>query len=158
MNMFINWENDGYEIRNFKDEKGALRSRPQNTDTFFNEYITWSKISSGSVAFRYKPYGNIYDVAGTSIFTQNKDTLLYILGMVNGKVAHSILSVLSPTLNYEAGQIANIPIVNYARCCSDDGTDPVNTVNWIVAQNIAISNTDGDSFETSWDFRKHPLM
>ena len=65
----VNWENDGEEIKNFKDERGKLRSRPQNLDYYFKESFSWSLISSSVAAFRYKPCGNIFDVAGMSCFS-----------------------------------------------------------------------------------------
>ena len=145
----VNWENDGFEIRHFYDECGKLRSRPQNTDTYFNECFSWSKISSGTIAFRYKPVGHIYDVAGTSIFTKHKQ-LIYLGGFCNSLVAMSIAKILSPTINYEVGHIASLPII--------ESTDNLESINTFVQDNILLSKTDWDSFETSWDFVKHPLI
>ena len=76
----VNWENDGQEIRNYKDQNGRLLSRPQNTNCFFSPSITWSKISSGSIAFRFKPAGHIFDVAGTSVFS-DEESLKYLQGV-----------------------------------------------------------------------------
>lgn len=145
----VNWENDGYEIRNFKDDKGKLRSRPQNMDNYFKPSITWSKISSGSIAFRYKPAGHIFDVAGTSIFASD-DMRQYIHGFCNSKIALKIARLLSPTLNYEVGHVASFPVI----------VDPAYKaeVESIVENNIKISKMDWDSFELSWDFIKHPLV
>ena len=145
----VNWEDDGYEIRHFVDDKGKLRSRPQNVDTYFRESITWSKISSGTIAFRYKPFGHIYDVAGTSIFASH-DLLLYLQGFCNSCVAMKIANVLSPTINYEVGHIASFPII------LDDSKTA--TICRIVADLINISKDDWDSFEVSWDFESHPLV
>lgn len=145
----VNWKNDGIEIKNFKDENGNLRSRPQNLEYYFKESITWSKISGGSIAFRYKPCGHIFDVAGTSIFTEHKK-LMYLLGLNNSKVIMSILKATSPTLNFEVGQIASTPII-----FSEKDED---TIIELVNQNIQLSKEDWDSFETSWDFKIHPLI
>lgn len=71
----VNWERDGFEIRHFIDEKGKLRSRPQNTQYYFHRCISWSLISSGRVAFRYKPYGHIFDVSGMSCFTESNPAI-----------------------------------------------------------------------------------
>ena len=146
----VNWENDGYEIKNFKDENGKLRSRPQNTNTYFHESITWSKISNSTIAFRYKPCGHIYDVAGTSIFA-NHITLMYLLALNNSKVISSLLKSLSPTMNYEVGQIASIPVIR-------ENAIKENTIKMMAQENIEIEKEDWDSFETSWDFKKHPLI
>lgn len=145
----VNWENDGLLIRNFKNEKGELRSRPQNTQFYFKNCISWSKISAGSIAFRYKPYGHIFDVAGTSIFTSN-DTIFYFAGFCNSKVTLVILNAISPTLNYEVGHIASLPVI------IDENEKP--NIEKLVQENINISKKDWDSFETSWDFEKHPLI
>lgn len=145
----VNWENDGNEIRNFKDERGKLRSRPQNMDTYFKESITWSKISSGIMAFRYKPYGHVYDVAGTSIFAEH-DMLMYLQGFCNSCIAMTVAKILSPTINYEVGHIANFPIK------TDEAREK--QVEDIVKNSITISKNDWDSNETSWDFKKHPMI
>lgn len=144
----VNWENDGYEIKHFVDKNGKLRSRPQNTQTYFKESITWSKISSGSLAFRYKPQGHIYDVAGTSIFG-NHEILLYLEAYLNSCVASKIAEFLSPTLNFEVGQLSNFPVI-FSNCEKN--------VNNLVEELTDNSKTDWDSFETSWDFKRHPLV
>ena len=144
----VNWENDGYTIRNYRDGKKLL-SRPQNTDYYFKPSITWSKISSGSIAFRWKPAGHIFDVAGTSIFSDDR-TLKYLHGAVNSSVILDIASMLSPTLNFEVGQIATYPIV--------ESIDDEDLVCDTVDELRALSRADWDSFETSWDFVRHPMV
>ena len=145
----MNWENDGYEIRNFYDDRGKLRSVIRNPATYFMESITWSKISSGIMAFRYKPHGHVYDVAGTSVFAEH-DLLMYLQGFCNSCVAMAVAKILSPTINYEVGHISNFPIKVV------DGKSK--TVEQIVENSISLSKTDWDSFETSWDFKKHPMI
>ncbi len=143
----VNWENDGQLIRNFKNAEGKLRSRPQNTQFYFRESISWSLISSGTIAFRYKPYGHIFDIAGMSCFAERN--LMYLLGLCNSPIALEALAVLAPTINFQAGDIANIPIV------VDELQ--VAAVENAVENNVDISKQDWDAFETSWDFKKHPL-
>ena len=145
----VNWENDGQEIRNFKDAKGKLLSRPQNTNHFFSPSITWSKISSGSIAFRFKPAGHVFDVAGTSVFS-DEESLKYLQGACNSSVIMRVASMLSPTLNFEVGQIAAYPIIQ------NEEQEPL--VNDMVDSCRELSKTDWDSFETSWDFKRHPLL
>lgn len=144
----VNWENDGFEIRHFVDEKGKLRSRPQNTQFYFKQCISWSLISSGRVAFRYKPDGNIFDVSGMSCFTD--ENLLYLLALCNSPVVDAFLAVFSPTINFQAGDIANIPVAVES--------DKIETVENKVKKNILLSKTDWDAYETSWDFKRHPLV
>ena len=145
----VNWEHDGQEIRNYKDENGKLLSRPQNTNCFFKPSITWSKISSGSIAFRFKPAGHVFDVAGTSVFS-DAASLKYLQGACNSSVIMRVASMLSPTLNFEVGQIATYPIIQ------NEDLEP--SVNATVDSCRELSKTDWDSFETSWDFKHHPLI
>ena len=145
----VNWEKDGYEIRNYKDDRGKLLSRPQNTQCYFKPCITWSKISSGSIAFRYKPAGHVFDVAGTSIFAGRRE-LEYLQGACNSSVILQIAGMLSPTLNFEVGQIAAYPILFVGGRESDVCT--------LAVEERSLSKLDWDAFESSWDFRRHPLL
>ena len=144
----VNWERDGFEIRHFVDEKGKLRSRPQNTQYYFHRCISWSLISSGRIAFRYKPDGHIFDVSGMSCFTEAN--LLYLLGLCNTPVVDAFLSIFSPTINFQAGDIANIPVAIEV--------DKIEDVEKVVSENIQVSKKDWDSYETSWGFKRNPLV
>ena len=147
-NYIVDWENDGEEIRNFRDGRGKLRSRPQNMDFFFKPSITWSKISSGNISFRFKPAGHIFDVAGTSIFA-DEDTLYYLAGFCNSSTALEYAKLLSPTLNYEVGHISKFPVI------ISEAYKP--RIIELVKRNIEICKADWDSFETSSEFKIHPL-
>lgn len=147
----VNFQNKGEEVCAYIDSHSAVdhRGRVINRDRYFKPSVTWSKISSGNIAFRYKPHGFIFDVAGTSIFGDER-TLNNLMGLLNSNVILSVLGCLSPTLNYEVGHICSIPVMS-------------NIINSqvifsIVQSNINISKSDWDSFETSWDFKKHPLL
>lgn len=139
----INWENDGLEIRNY------LKAYVRAKDYYFNEGLSWTKISSSKFGIRYAPNGLIFDSAGQSIFA-SKENLYYILGFLCTNIAFSMLRMLNPTLNYQVGDIANVPIII-------DETLKTK-VNNIVKENIALSKSDWDSFETSWDFVNHALI
>ncbi|AUB59809.1 restriction endonuclease [Methanobacterium subterraneum] len=144
----VNWENDGFEIKNIYDKKGKLRSRPQNTQFYFLESLSWSKVTIGTIAFRYYSYGFLFDVAGCSIFLkQNK---YYLLGFLNSKVCEEILSFVSPTVNYEVGHISALPLIQ--------SVEEEESIIKIVKENINIAKEDWDSFETSWNFNIHPLL
>ena len=143
----VNWENDGFEIRNFTDGKGKVRSRPQNTQFYFRESFSWSLVSSGVAAFRYKPTGHIFDVAGMSCFAP-REKLFYLLALCNTKVVTSILEIVAPTINYQCGDIANIPVIGVSN----------KVIGETVEKNITVSKSDWDSFETSWNFKRHPLV
>lgn len=144
----VNWENNGFEIRNIIDQKGNVRSRVQNTQYYFQECFSWSLVSSSVAAFRYKPIGHIFDVAGMSCFS--KDKLLYLLALCNTKVVMKILEIIAPTINYQCGDIANIPVA-YEKKEKEH-------IEKVTADNISLSRADWDSFETSWDFTHHPLV
>lgn len=140
----VNWLSDGQELRH--DKKAVLR----NPGYYFRECISWSKISSGSIAFRYYPQGFIFDVAGCCIFYDNQEQMYYNIGMLNSKITKLILEIISPTLNYEVGHIATLPIIE-----SDENSLNIRK---LVNKNISLSKDDWDSFEISWDFKKHPLV
>jgi len=99
-------------------------------------------------AFRYKPCGHLFDVAGMSCFSKNN--LLYLLALCNTNVVMKILEIIAPTINYQCGDIANIPVI-----INDDKKQEIEA---LVKENISISRTDWDSFEASWDFQTHPLV
>ena len=147
----VNYENDGYEVKKYA---ASLYKTPSRTIKSMSEYfkpcLSWSKISSGSIAFRYYPEGFVFDVAGCCIFYKDKTTMFYDFGFVNSIIAKEILSAISPTLNYEAGHIASLPIIRENTYFEET------TV--LVRNNISLSKQDWDSYETSWDFKRHPLL
>ena len=138
----VNWEHDGAELKQFKGS--VLR----NPSYYFKECFSWSLISSSVAAFRYKPVGQIFDVAGMSCFASEKQ-LNYLLALCNTKVVMKVLEVIAPTINYQCGDIANIPVIQ------DGDTDKICEV---TQENISISKTDWDAYETSWDFKRNPLV
>lgn len=145
----VNWENDGYEICNFKDEKGKLRSRPQNMQFYFKTGLTWSFVSSTSFGVRYSPEGALFDIGGSSVFPQDKD-VLYILGFLCSKLSFEYMKLQNPTMNFQVGNVANLPII------FDD--EKRFEIEALVEQNIQISKEDWDSFETSVGFKAIPLI
>lgn len=145
----VNWENDGQEIRNFYGENGKLASRPQNVEFYFKQCGTWSKVTSASFSMRYIPHGYVFDVAGCSLFCDEK-RLKYILAFANTVCNKAILSFISPTLNFEVGHVASLPII----WSDEKKTD----VDQLCNENISLSKADWDSVETSWDFKRHPLL
>lgn len=145
----VNWENDGFEIRNNYDKNGKLKSRPQNVDFYFREGITWSTIASGNLAMRYSPVGHMFETKGSVCFPNNKSQLLYLLGLTNTPIVSTILSVLSPTLDFHEGPLGKVPVIING--------DYFKSVSERVNECIEVAKADWDSFETSWDFESHPL-
>ncbi|MEI3416542.1 MAG: BREX-1 system adenine-specific DNA-methyltransferase PglX [Christensenellaceae bacterium] len=148
MDCVVNWENDGYEIKHFGEDTGHIRSTVPNTEYYFLECGTWSKIASGKIAVRYRPVGSIFDVAGACLYSQNRTNLYLLIAFLNSNVAMKLLSVLSPTMNFEGGHISSLPI-----CIPDNSADYTAKVE----KCISISKDDWNSYETSWDFKRNPL-
>ena len=146
----LNWQHDGDEAKAYAVSLYKCVTRTiKNIPYFYRETISWSKISSGSIAFRYYPDGFIFDVAGCCIYCKNID-ILGLLGLVNSKVAKYFLNALSPTINFEAGHVNSIPIVNIG-----DGDENSSV---LTKSCISTAKKDWDSYETSWDFKRNPLV
>lgn len=110
--LTVNWDNNGYEIKNFKDDKGKQRSRPQNESMYFKKGVTYSASGRGGYAFRILPEGCIFDVGGSSLFPiktyKNNE---YVLALLNSKLVFYIANCLNPTANIQVGDIQRIPFV-----------------------------------------------
>ena len=146
----VNWENDGFEIQNFKDEKtGRIRSHNYNLDYIFRSALTWTVIGTQKTTFRFCPIGFLYSNSGYGMFCDNEATKYYLLGFMNSKVAMSLLNILSPSMGFESGYLRKLPIID-----SSYKDEVVNKVKKCINE----SNVDWDSFETSWDFKRHPLI
>ncbi|MBR4984189.1 MAG: BREX-1 system adenine-specific DNA-methyltransferase PglX [Proteobacteria bacterium] len=150
----VNYQHDGQCIKRDVLAKYPYLKTPdfvvKNPDTYFDPCLSWSKISSGSVSFRYFPQGFLYDVSGCSIFFERDDDLYYYAGFLNSMVCAKILEIISPTLNYETGHIGMLPIIDSAQWRA--------SVAQRVEANIRLSAEDWGDFETSWTFAKHPLI
>ena len=143
----VNWQNEGDEIFNHaKADKRNVQDYP--LELKFKPSASWSLVTSGQPAFRYKE-NNLSDIAGMSFFSK-KQELLILLGFCNSKIALEILRILAPTINFQAGDIGRLPIVDY-------GVE-TETIRGLVSSNINESTTDWDSSEVSWDFKRNPLI
>ncbi|MDE6697807.1 MAG: BREX-1 system adenine-specific DNA-methyltransferase PglX, partial [Muribaculaceae bacterium] len=142
----VNWENNGYEIKNFFDSNGKLRSRPQNVAYYFHESISWSDINTGLMSFRYFPSGFIYDGCANSAF--NFEDKEYLLAYLNSPLIHYLKPLLNPTIHFTAGNFGSIPYFY----------QPNVSLGRIVTDCIAISKQDWDAHETSWDFQRNGLL
>ena len=142
----VNWYKDGKDLKEYT--KDAPGGRMNNMEFYFHPSVTWSKISSGNFSTRFMPQGFIFDVAGCSIFSNEEEKLKYFLGFTNSCVVKYILSAISPTLNYEVEHIKKLPIV----------FNKSEEVKMLIDDLICNSKSDWDSFETSWDFKKHPFV
>ncbi len=143
----VNWENQGNEIFNHaKADKRNVQDYP--LELKFVPSVSWSLVTSGQPAFRYKVF-NLSDIAGMSFLTKEPD-LSQLLGFCNSRIALEVLRILSPTINFQAGDIGRLPIVNYG--------NKSELICELTAANVRESKNDWDSYETSWDFKKHPMV
>lgn len=149
LQWLVNWSNDGAEIRDFKDEKGKIRSRPQNTDCYFQEGITWSDVTSGHLSVRALPLGCVYDISGHSAFPHPGVERYSILAYLNTKFSKLVAKMLNPTLHFQIGDYQSFPYPE--RFVRSD-------VEKISKDCVAISQNDWNSSESSWGFIKFPLL
>ena len=144
-NYLINWKHNG-ELVMQKGQK-KIRNCQDYLDKYkFIESITWTSLSSSDSSFRYSNHA-LSESAGMTLFIK-ESMLFYTLAFLNSKLVTYLIDLLNPTLNITAGLIANLPIKII------DNTDIKN----ICQKNINVSKSDWDSFETSWDFKVHPLV
>ncbi len=143
----VNWEDSGSEIKQLSISRyGSASKRVVNEDSYFKKSITWSKIGTGLPSFRLQPDGAVFDVAGMSMFPKEKDFPL-LLCCLNTQIVLQLLKVLSPTLNFEAGQVGLIPIIK-----------PQGSFAQIFDRAVEKQKADWDAYETSWDFTGLPLL
>ena len=142
----VDWSNDGDTLIS----NGALL---RNRDFYFKPFIAWTKISSAGTGFRIFEDYYLFDGAGGSLFIIDKSiNCEYLLGVLNSKVNNLILNIISPTLNFNENHISSIPIIKI------NDTQLQKNIIQIVNCSINFSKSDWDSFETSWDFKEHPLV
>ena len=140
----VNWEYDGFEIKNFCDSKGKVRSHNYNLEYIFKKGISWSALSTNITSFRILEY-SLFDNAGSSLFTSDNEKIL--LGVLNSCVMEYFLPLINPTLNYQPGTISKLPLPKN-----------INIPNNQVDNMIKISQQDWDSKEISWDFKENELL
>ncbi len=147
----VNWENDGQELKRYVSVRyGSYSKEIRSENRYFFESVTWSGVGANKSGFRYSPKGVIFDSGANGLFTLSKEELYYILGLLNTKLVDNLLQLINPTINTGSGTIGNFPVA-FDRIFLD-------CVVKKVVECIELSKTDWDSFETSWDFKRHPLV
>ena len=147
----VNWQDDGKEMKDAVIKRyngGSYTKEIRSEGRYFSDSITWSALTAGKSSFRLSDYGAIFDSAGSSMFPE--ENVEYLLALLNTKVVDEILTVINPTLNYGAGSVGNIPVVF--------SNNKEEVVTKLTRENTDFSRIDWDSFETSWDFKRHPLV
>lgn len=133
----IDWKFDGKELKKLKS------SNIRNERFYFEEGISWTDLTSGDFSARYFPTGFIFDASGPCYFGNN---ITNMIAYMNSNVFNKMAKFIMPTMHYTNGSVAKMPYQKYE----------VNSS--IVKQNISLSKSDWDAFETSWDFKKHPFL
>ena len=147
----VDWYLDGAEIKNNVDPKtGRIRSHNYNGEYGFKEGLTWSAISSGRLSVRYTERGFLFDSKGAKGFANKNGNKYWILALLNSKVSMQFLKFFSPTLDFKVGDVIQIPFV--------DRKNDEEKVTGFSRDCVSLSKSDWDSFETSWDFKRHPLV
>lgn len=149
LDYIVNWENDGYEMKYDNYMGKRVRSHNYNGDLGFKKAITWTTISSGNFACRFSGDGFIYDTAGPFFHVTDDRKLYMLLAFLDSKVASFYLKIMNPTINFPPGYIQAIP---FSKECQ---TDQIENLSKSCTD---MSKNDWDAFETSWDFKKHPLV
>ena len=140
----VNFAHDGEEIIAFSG------SHIKNREFYFRESVTWSAISSSKLSMRYAPKGFLPEHAGNCLYCDD-ESLCILQALCNSSLGIYLLSILSPTFNYNVGDIANIPVLAFDK-------DHKRIIVECVHELRECAKKDWDSFETSWDFLKHPLI
>ena len=140
----IDWKDDGKHLRN--DNKAVIR----NPDYYFLDGFSYSDVSTGDYALRYYGNGFVFDSAGPMIFLSGNNHMDYdnakLLALMNTSVVNKILTFLCPTIHYTQSAVAKIPLFEISAPCD------------AALKNVDLSREDWDSYETSWDFKRNPLV
>ena len=141
----VDWSPNARKIYQYGDGKHA--SQIINENYWYKKGITWGLITSSLPSFRIMPEGATFDKGGSTVIV-NENIYNFSIGLLNSKVYLYIAIVLNPTLNFQVKDICLAPIK----------VEKKERVDKLVAENIELSKVDWDSFETSWDFERHPLI
>lgn len=140
----VNWCSNGESIANYKGSGNI------STKLFFKPCLTWSLVTSYKPSFR--AITDCYHVMGDAgpIVVTNRENNNYILGLLNSKYAENVAYLIAPTINFSNGAAGAIPVIF--------NENKQKNIDSLVENNINLSKSDWDSFETSWDFKRHPLV
>jgi type II restriction/modification system DNA methylase subunit YeeA len=139
----INYEHDGLELASYS------ASNLRSPHLYFQECVTWSSLSTISFSARYSPVGFLFDNGGSSAFPKNID-IYELLALMCAKTSDYFLGIMNPTLNFQPGNISKLPYVPLDQHTREH-------IIRITKENIALSKRNWDSYQTSWNFKKHPL-
>ncbi|MCD8370056.1 MAG: BREX-1 system adenine-specific DNA-methyltransferase PglX [Clostridiales bacterium] len=148
----VDWENNGQRIKETAIAKYPyLNGNPgfvlHDDGYYFHENVSWAEIAMSKLAFRYFPKGFTFNVKGMSAFPIEGSDLMQILAYANSNVANYFAKIINPSISFGVNSFNNLPY--------HGGNENVSI---IANENVTLSKTDWDAFETSWDFVCHPLV
>lgn len=147
----VNWGNDGKEMKELAAQKyGCVTRTITNISYFYKPGLTWSSLSSGSISLRWFDKGFLFDSKGSSMYFDREDERIQVIGFMNSIVATYMLEILAPTIDFNVGSINRLPIII--------DREQISEIDREVKNCVFLSCIDWDSYETSWDFKKHPLV
>lgn len=145
----VNWQNDGLELQTtFHPDGKRIWAHNFNLDYIFLPHISWSDLTTGKLAIRYYEAGFLFDSSAATVFIEDEDLMLYLLGYMNTNVVDYLSNLLNPTMHFKLNDFERLP---YIYCQPD-------RVNRLTLSNVRVCKDDWDSFETSWDFLYHPFV
>lgn len=140
----VRWKDDGKEIKAFPGSGNI------NESDYFRSCLCWSLITSGDISFRALNTDEyVMGDAGPACYP-NPEMYWYLLGLLNSSAIQLLSKAINPTLNWSAGVVGSFPVVS-----SRESSDGVKS---LVVKQVVESEADWDSFETSWDFKRNPLV
>ena len=146
----VNWKFNGKEVKEYTAKVYKSYSRTiKNISEYLKPCISWGMVTTNNLSVRYYPAGHIFDIAGCCCFS-NDEVRLYLLGFLNSCIANTFCKILNPTINMNVGDIGNLPLI-VSKTYKEK-------VDFLVERCIELAKLDWNSFETSWDFKCHPLI
>jgi hypothetical protein len=147
----VNWENNGLAIKNNIDPKTKkVRSGSYNESYITKKGLTWTYITSGPLGVRFVPDGFLFDNKGSMVFFEDEESIYTNLGFLCGTIARVVSQILNPTISFQPGNMATMP--------SPQIPEKKELITSRVKENIQHAKIDWDSYETSWDFKRNPLV
>ena len=147
----VNWEQDGWEMKNDNYDGVRVRAHNFNGPQSFKEGITWNSISSSRFHCRYVPKGFLFDAAGPLCEVLDGTLLAFMLGLLSSSTFAYFMQLMNPTMNFPPGYLGSVPFAQPSDAEKEN-------VNKLVRGNVELSKQDWNSFETSWDYARHPLV
>ena len=148
----VNWENNGFAIKNNIDPKTKkVRSGSYNENYITKKGLTWTYITSGPLGVRFVPDGFLFDNKGSMIFFEDEESIYVNLGFLCGAIAQVVSQIFNPTISFQPGNMATMPSPKISK-------ENQLMIIQIVKGNIERARINWDSFETSWDFKRNPLI